>query len=558
MKPIEVLTDALTNGGYGPTPKGMARCPAHDDHTASMSFKAEGDTVLLHCHAGCQPENIIAALNLTWAELYPPRKSSNGKKPDNIIATYNYSTADGTLLYRVHRTADKRFLQQQANGQWNMAGVQRVLYRLPQLARSTGKIWITEGEKDADSLCAKGLTATTSSGGAGKWEMVDQTPLTGKDIIIWADNDTPGLNHAHHTATCLQGVANTIKIYTSNGAKDAAEYLETHPALRPDDFTEHPPNEPTEPDKYTPLDWNKLWAREQDVEWFAEPILPRERSVALYAKQKAGKSLLVLDIIAAVATGNPILTRPNHNPPEPVVYIDFEQGEADLLERLESLEYTPNQLTNLHYYMFPPLPPLDTEAGGKDILDIAEHHNAKLVVFDTASRIVEGGENDADTWRAFWKHTGMTLKREGIAFLRIDHAGKDSGQGQRGSSAKGDDVDIVWNLTVDAEDPNDLILKRHVSRVSWVPEKLAITRQDEPLRHTTEKNSYLHGAKGVADKLDALDAPVAISRRAAEKLLKEAHGSVGKTIILCSAIQYRKDRLVAGWPIEVVPSAEPT
>jgi putative DNA primase/helicase len=41
----------------------MARCPAHDDRTPSLSIRhADDGKVLVHCHAGCDQERVIAAL----------------------------------------------------------------------------------------------------------------------------------------------------------------------------------------------------------------------------------------------------------------------------------------------------------------------------------------------------------------------------------------------------------------------------------------------------------------------------------------------------------------
>jgi hypothetical protein len=53
-----------------------ARCPVHDDHSPSLSIK-EGDDgrVLVHCHAGCPPQEVVAALGLTMPDLFP----ANGK-----------------------------------------------------------------------------------------------------------------------------------------------------------------------------------------------------------------------------------------------------------------------------------------------------------------------------------------------------------------------------------------------------------------------------------------------------------------------------------------------
>jgi hypothetical protein len=41
----------------------MVRCPAHDDHTPSLSIAiAKGGKLLIRCHAGCEQRDVIAAL----------------------------------------------------------------------------------------------------------------------------------------------------------------------------------------------------------------------------------------------------------------------------------------------------------------------------------------------------------------------------------------------------------------------------------------------------------------------------------------------------------------
>lgn len=51
-----------------------ARCPAHQDRSASLSvaFGRDG-RVLLHCFAGCPVVDVLAAVGLTLADLFPPR-----------------------------------------------------------------------------------------------------------------------------------------------------------------------------------------------------------------------------------------------------------------------------------------------------------------------------------------------------------------------------------------------------------------------------------------------------------------------------------------------------
>jgi hypothetical protein len=54
--------------------KWMARCPAHHDHTPSLSICAgHNGMTLIHCFAGCPPADILASANLSFRDI------SNGR-----------------------------------------------------------------------------------------------------------------------------------------------------------------------------------------------------------------------------------------------------------------------------------------------------------------------------------------------------------------------------------------------------------------------------------------------------------------------------------------------
>ena len=54
---------ATTLGGLRVGGGWMARCPAHDDKTPSLSIRQGRDgKVLVRCHAGCEQAAVIAAL----------------------------------------------------------------------------------------------------------------------------------------------------------------------------------------------------------------------------------------------------------------------------------------------------------------------------------------------------------------------------------------------------------------------------------------------------------------------------------------------------------------
>lgn len=285
------------------------------------------------------------------------------------------------------------------------------------------------------------------------------------------------------------------------------------------------------------VDWSTFWDGEHnEAEWAFEDVLARGRGHAIYASHKAGKSLLALYMAVEIATG------PDQSV---VVYLDYEMGKADVRERLEAMGHGPgSELSRLHYALLPALPPLDTAEGAGALASMLDRVQADwpghhlVVIIDTIGRAVCGEENSADTFRAFYRHTGTELKRHGATWARLDHAGKDSSQGQRGSSSKGDDVDVVWRLT---GTENGICLRRDLARMDWVPEKVTFRLDECPLSYTRLAGDWPEGTHEVALHLDRLKAPVEISVRAAAQLLRD-HGVSRRGLITAAAVKWRKQR----------------
>lgn len=290
-------------------------------------------------------------------------------------------------------------------------------------------------------------------------------------------------------------------------------------------------------DWVAPVDWATFWALEApEQEWLVEPIVPARRQVAIYSVAKTGKSLLALDIAAALATGRPLLGA-TRSAPVDVVYIDLEMTVDDVRERLDDLGYSADDdLSRLHYYSLPSLPSLDTDLGGQVLEAIAVRYAAALVVVDTMARAVAGDENESDTYRGFYTHTGRRLKAAGIGLLRLDHAGKDPAAGQRGSSAKADDVDVVFRLT--ANDAG-LKLRRTHSRIPWVPPEVDLERRSDPLRHTLTTGLWPDGTKEVAALLDQHRVPLDARVADAVQALKGAGCGRRKGVVL-AALKWRR------------------
>lgn len=50
----------------------VARCPAHEDRSPSLSVRQLDDgRTLIHCHAGCAPGDVLAAVGLSMSDLFP-------------------------------------------------------------------------------------------------------------------------------------------------------------------------------------------------------------------------------------------------------------------------------------------------------------------------------------------------------------------------------------------------------------------------------------------------------------------------------------------------------
>lgn len=201
-----------------------ALCPFHPDTKPSLSINVEkGVFNCFGCHAKGKASHV--------GEV-----TSAGERNHRVVeATYDYFDEGGTLLYRVVRYKPKTFVARRQDGQggWTsgVGDVRRVLYRLPELISSQGTVFITEGEKDADTLTRFGLTATTNAFGARGWNSAFGEFLRGRDVVVLPDNDIEGIQRAESIAKDLVGKARSIKVVNLRGLaekEDISDWLGKH------------------------------------------------------------------------------------------------------------------------------------------------------------------------------------------------------------------------------------------------------------------------------------------------------------------------------------------
>jgi hypothetical protein len=113
-----VLLDRLERVRQTGPGRWIARCPAHDDRAPSLSVRELDDgRVLVHDHAGCGALDVIEAVGLDWAALYPVRNISHAVAPSHaripardLLAVLDYEVAVAALIFAdvlAHRAVEE-------------------------------------------------------------------------------------------------------------------------------------------------------------------------------------------------------------------------------------------------------------------------------------------------------------------------------------------------------------------------------------------------------------------------------------------------------------------
>lgn len=180
--------------------------------------------LLFGCWAGCTDQGtgagkleVLRAVGRSWKDCYPQDQNWKEVKRD-IVARYPYFDEQGKVLYETIRLEpgrsgrDKEFRQRQPGEKkgtwvWNLNGVRRVLYRLPELidpANRSSAVLVVAGEKDCESLRKIGVLGTTNVCGEGApWEDSYSEVLADRDVIVVEDRDNAGRRHAHEVVGSL-------------------------------------------------------------------------------------------------------------------------------------------------------------------------------------------------------------------------------------------------------------------------------------------------------------------------------------------------------------------
>lgn len=89
----------------------VACCPAHDDKSPSMTLRETPDgMVLMHCFGGCEVQDILGAIGLTFDDLFPekPKTHHRGFRRPFPAADVLETTATEALIVLMAARAMQR------------------------------------------------------------------------------------------------------------------------------------------------------------------------------------------------------------------------------------------------------------------------------------------------------------------------------------------------------------------------------------------------------------------------------------------------------------------
>lgn len=246
------LLDALRDAGANVDRPNAMRCPFHaDDHPSSGVYEDDQGVWRFKCQSAscgfggdvfdvkakisnCSPGDVLKELKplppsrngaAKATQVYPTLDALNASF-SGLQATYVYTnptTGEADLVVvRYTKDGKKTFLPcHRVEGGFAKGAPPKPwpIYNRSRVATAE-MVVVVEGEKCVHALTDVGVVATTNPSGAGKADHADWSPLAGKRVYLWPDNDAPdekgrrtGIEHMKQVATILEGLSPAPEVY---------------------------------------------------------------------------------------------------------------------------------------------------------------------------------------------------------------------------------------------------------------------------------------------------------------------------------------------------------
>ena len=357
-----------------------------------------------------------------------PKKKNKIQSEDlgKPTAKWNYEDAEDNLIaciYRYDPPSGKTFRPWDVKARKHQVPDPRPLYNQRGIAADSHVV-LVEGEKCADALIKEGVCATTAMGGANApIDKTDWSSLIGKHVIVWADNDAPGIEYSQGVASYLSDLAASVMILPLpadkpekwDAADAVAEGMDVKGYLCSQlQMIDPLPQEPQQ--RFIPVETYR-----KDTTPLAPDLVDGgimiPGSLLLFAgAPKVGKTDFLLHWLFCMAAGRPFL---GMNTPRPlkIAYLQTEIPYERLKDRIQRIEMAEDDLKivdqNLHITPQDYLTLTEDEVKkiGGEINAIFPESTVDVIVIDPLRNVFDGkSENDNQAMMEFLKNRVIKLR----------------------------------------------------------------------------------------------------------------------------------------------------
>lgn len=458
--------------------KVSVRCAFHAEDNPSCTLFLDGNGGF-NCHACGAKGNVFqfearfSSCSLDQAEVNVaaitgavPEARHEEADLGAPVALYDYRDENGLTLFQKRRyqpeIGAKTFrIYRPVEGQWK-AGIdakegertRRILYHLPDLVKAN-LVFFCEGEKDCENLMdanlfashAFSIAATTTFDGAWqkghspKWLESYGPYFTGKQVLIFEDNDEPGRIYAQAAAAAISKYAYAVRIVSFQDLPekaDVSDFLAEHTAKELEKRIRESAiwtGEPTKRENWLveAIEWSMT--ANEEIEWLVDGVIQLGGNGLIAAEPKTGKSLCALDLLISLATGVPWLGR---KIPRRVraAYISREDSPILTKVRIMALLRGKGMVPDPEGWLWVNTREqlgefdVDNQEQLENMTQDLKERQIEFAVFDVLNRIHNRGENSNDDMAQVMKKLGKIGEEAGCAIGVVQHINKENSGGR--------------------------------------------------------------------------------------------------------------------------------
>lgn len=236
------------------------------------------------------------------------------------------------------------------------------------------------------------------------------------------------------------------------------------------------------------------------IKWRIENLLTTNGIVIIASPPKQFKTFVAIQAAISISNGTSFLDKfPTTK--GVVLYIDEENGEANLIRRFKQLaDGEETTVPDTVFYTSFESIKLDTTKGALMVEELILAYRPDVVFLDSMVRFMEGDEDRSSDVRIVFENLKKLLARFSVSFFILHHTRKGNGtktkslDDLRGSSDFGAFADAI--IGVEAHDRGFLfrvIANRHVGLMEILPQEIEVVsdRKDGPIKlqnHGVQQN----------------------------------------------------------------------